>query len=103
MLRKPRDVNAKSMTSAIGGQAVRLVRACEHEGLARERRRPIEGLAVERMASPAIDPMNFVEQKIVFEVGAQHLRRRHADIDLVAKKRRSEERRVGKESKAEWA
>ena len=84
---KPGDVDAKSMTRAVGGQAVRLVGAGEHEGLARERRGAIECLAVERMASPAIGLVNLVEQKIVFEVGAQHLRRRHADIDLVAQKR----------------
>ena len=35
-------MNAKSVTRAVGGQAVRLVGAGEHEGLACERRGPIE-------------------------------------------------------------
>src|SRR5262245_53482347 len=87
MLGKAGDVDAKSMTRSVGGQAVRFVGAGEHESLARERRGPIEGLAVKRMASPAIGPVNLVEQKLVFEVGAQHFRRRHADIDLVAQER----------------
>src|SRR5262245_26102536 len=87
MLGKAGDVNAKSVTRAVCGQAVRLVGTGEYEGFACERRGPIEGLAVERMASPAIGPVNLVEQKLVFEVGAQHFRRRHTDVDLVAKER----------------
>ena len=87
MLGQSGNLKAKTMTRAIGSELVRLVGAGEHEGLARERGRVGEGLAIKRMRLAAIDAVRLIEQEVVGEIGAKGLRRGDADIDLVAQKR----------------
>src|ERR1700704_1465760 len=74
------------MARPIGRQNVRLVCAGEYEGLPRERRRIVERPAIKQMAGTAIDAVELIEEEVVIEIGAQGLRRRYADIDLVTQK-----------------